>query len=161
MTENIEPAKLADGEPVITEEMAQKYKNSNTAKKTKNTKSKTTKSTGTEKTEQEDNLITAASKRKTPKTEKEVIGQTANGAIGVETKKIEPKKVASSNGKSSAKKKEDKVAIYSERNVSWTSVGKVYRGYNIVTQAQADKWLTRSHCRLATPEEVAKEFGKE
>jgi hypothetical protein len=39
-------------------------------------------------------------------------------------------------------------------------VGKVYRGYNIVEKDAADKWLTRSHIRMATPEEVAKEFGK-
>jgi hypothetical protein len=39
-------------------------------------------------------------------------------------------------------------------------VGKVYRGYNIVTKEQADKWLTRDHIRLATPEEVAQEFGR-
>jgi hypothetical protein len=32
------------------------------------------------------------------------------------------------------------------------------QGYNIVTKEQADKWLTRDHTRLATPEEVAKEF---
>jgi hypothetical protein len=39
-------------------------------------------------------------------------------------------------------------------------VGKVYRGYNIVEKDAAEKWLTRSHIRTATPEEVAKEFGK-
>ena len=127
----------------------------------KSTSSKKTKATKPVQKEQENTLITAASQRKTPKTEKDVVGQLDSGAIGVTTQKIQPKKVASSNSKTSAKKKADKVAIYSERNVSWTEVGKVYRGYNIVTQAQADKWLTRSHCRLATPEEVAKEFGKE
>jgi len=127
----------------------------------KSTSSKKTKATKPVQKEQENTLITAASQRKTPKTEKDVVGQLDSGAIGVTTQKIQPKKVASSDSKTSAKKKADKVAIYSERNVSWTEVGKVYRGYNIVTQAQADKWLTRSHCRLATPEEVAKEFGKE
>lgn len=54
-----------------------------------------------------------------------------------------------------------KVAIYSGRNMSWTGVGKVYRGYNIVTEAQAEKWLSLGHIRLATPEEVKAEFGKE
>lgn len=53
----------------------------------------------------------------------------------------------------------DKVAVHSTRNVTWNGVGKVYTGYNIVTQEQADKWLTRDHIRLATPQEVAKEFG--
>jgi hypothetical protein len=39
-------------------------------------------------------------------------------------------------------------------------VGKVYTGINIVEKDAADKWLTRSHITVATPEEVAKEFGK-
>lgn len=156
MTKKIQPAKLEDGESLITEAMAKKYSKTNTTKK-----STKTKATEAKKPAEDNSLITAASKRKTPKTEKDVVGQLDSGAIGVTTQKIQPKKVASSDSKTSAKKKEDKVAIYSERNVSWTEVGKVYRGYNIVTQAQADRWLTRSHCRLATPEEVAKEFGKE
>ncbi len=58
-----------------------------------------------------------------------------------------------------AAKKAQKIAVHSTRNVTWSEVGKVYIGYNIVTQEQADKWLTRDHIRLATPEEVAKEFG--
>jgi hypothetical protein len=53
----------------------------------------------------------------------------------------------------------EKVALYSSRNVSWDGVGKVKRGYNIMTKDKADKWLTRDHTRLATPEEVAKEFN--
>lgn len=54
----------------------------------------------------------------------------------------------------------NKVAIYSTRNVYWSGVGKVSKGYNIVTQEKADKWLTRDHTRLATKEELVKEFGK-
>jgi dsRNA-specific ribonuclease len=57
------------------------------------------------------------------------------------------------------KKSELPVAIHSTRNVTWEGVGKVYIGYNIVTPENADKWLTRNHTRLATPQEVAKEFG--
>jgi hypothetical protein len=53
----------------------------------------------------------------------------------------------------------DKVALYSSRNVSWQGVGKVSKGYNIMTKDKADMWLTRDHTRLATPEEVAKEYG--
>jgi len=56
--------------------------------------------------------------------------------------------------------KAETVAIYSTKNVTWSEVGKVYRGYNIVEKDAAEKWLTRSHIRIATPEEVAKEFGK-
>lgn len=53
----------------------------------------------------------------------------------------------------------DKVAVYSSRNVSWQGVGKVSKGYNIMTKDKAEQWLTRDHIRIATPEEVAKEYG--
>ena len=55
-------------------------------------------------------------------------------------------------------KETEKVAVYSTRNVFWEGVGTINRGYNIMTQAKANKWLTRDHARLATPEEVAKEY---
>jgi hypothetical protein len=54
----------------------------------------------------------------------------------------------------------NKVAIYSTRNVRWEEAnGAVYNGVNIVTKEQADKWLTRSHVRIATPEEIEKALG--
>ena len=84
------------------------------------------------------------------------IGSVANGVIGVAETPRAPKKSVSS----APKKSEKTVAIHSTKNVSWSGVGKVYRGYNIVTPEQSEKWLTRSHIRLATPEEVAKEFGR-
>jgi hypothetical protein len=84
------------------------------------------------------------------------LGSVGDGAIGATTAARPPR--------SSKKKAEapvvEKVAIHSTKNVTWQGVGKVYRGYNIVTKDAADQWLTRSHVRLATPEEVAKEFGK-
>jgi hypothetical protein len=65
------------------------------------------------------------------------------------------------DAETSVEKKVNKtVALHSTKNVSLPGVGKVYRGYNIVTPQQAEKWLERSHIRLATPEEVAKEFGR-
>jgi hypothetical protein len=85
------------------------------------------------------------------------IGLVGDGAMG--STKVEVSKPR----KPVAKKVEDKketVAIYSTRNVTWQGVGKVYFGYNIVTKEQSEQWLKRSHVRLATPEEVAKEFGK-
>lgn len=84
------------------------------------------------------------------------MGVVNNGAIGSTKTKPVAKKVAPKK----AAPKPETVAVYSEKNVTWNGVGKVYRGYNIVDKAAADKWLTRSHIRLATPEEVAKEFGK-
>lgn len=53
----------------------------------------------------------------------------------------------------------EKVALYSTKSVRWEEVGSITKGYNIVTKAQADKWLTRGHVRIATPEEVQKAFG--
>jgi hypothetical protein len=84
------------------------------------------------------------------------LGSVGDGAIGATTAVRHPR---------TAKKKAEatvveKVAIHSTKNVTWEGVGKVYRGYNIVTKDASEKWLTRSHTRLATPEEVAKEFGK-
>ena len=54
----------------------------------------------------------------------------------------------------------DKVALYSTSNVRWEEAnGAIYKGVNIVTKEQADKWLTRSHVRIATPAEVEKALG--
>jgi uncharacterized Fe-S cluster protein YjdI len=55
---------------------------------------------------------------------------------------------------------DEKVAIYSSKNVSWHGVGKIVKGYNIVTKLASEKWLERDHVRIATPEEVARSFGR-
>lgn len=89
-------------------------------------------------------------------TEPQTVGLVADGAIGVAAAKPAPKKVTAKK----AEPKKEKVAIYSSKNVTWSGVGKVYTGYNIVDADEAEKWLSRNHIRRATPEEVAKEFGK-
>lgn len=61
--------------------------------------------------------------------------------------------------KAEKKTAEKTVALLSTRNVTWNGVGKVEVGYNIVTEEQAEKWLTRNHITLATPEDVAKGYG--
>jgi hypothetical protein len=53
----------------------------------------------------------------------------------------------------------EKVALHSTKSIRWEEVGSLSKGYNIVTKAQADKWLTRGHVRIASPEEVQKAFG--
>jgi len=78
-----------------------------------------------------------------------------NGAIGVTSVPVEEKPAPSKKKDS----KKETVALRSTKNVTWAGVGKVYNGINIVDKDEADKWLTRSHVTLATPEEVAKEFG--
>lgn len=80
-----------------------------------------------------------------------------SGAIGSTTQKVTKKKAAPKT--KAAADQAEKVAIHSTRNVTWNGVGKVYRGYNIKPKEEAEKWLTRGHIRLATPEEVAREFG--
>ena len=88
--------------------------------------------------------------------EPQALGSVVNGVMGVSTApKSAPRKAAAK-----PKATEEKVALHSTKNVTWEGIGKVYRGYNIVTKEAAEKWLTRSHIRTATPEEVAKEFGK-
>jgi hypothetical protein len=79
-----------------------------------------------------------------------------NGAIGSAKFTKAPKPAPAKVTKLTA---DDKVAIYSERNVTWQGVGKVYRGINIVSKEASAKWLERDHVRIATPEEVAKEYG--
>lgn len=83
------------------------------------------------------------------------LAYVANGVLGsTKVVKSEPKPVA----KKVTKK--DTVAVHSTRNVTWNGVGKVYTGYNIVTKEAADQWIKRDHIRLATPEEVAREYGQ-
>jgi hypothetical protein len=69
-------------------------------------------------------------------------------------------RMAEQKKNTSKPKKEITSAVFSTKNVTWEGVGKVYRGYNIVSQEDAQKWLTRGHIRLATPEEIKEEFGK-
>jgi hypothetical protein len=83
----------------------------------------------------------------------QALGFTETGAIGS----------MAADGPSKAINKDvdlsEKVALHSTRSVRWEEVGSITKGYNIVTKAQADKWLTRGHVRIASPEEVQKAFG--
>ena len=102
-------------------------------------------------------LITAKSKAKRSDGDgTDSVGPIETGAIGVK-KTTAPKKKTTK----AAPKTERKVtvAVHSTKNVVWENVGKIAKGYNILTKAEADKWLTRSHVREATPEEVAREYG--
>lgn len=87
--------------------------------------------------------------------EVQALGTVADGVIGA-TKKTRAKKSAP---KVETVEEEEKVAVYADKNYYWGPAGKIYRGYNIIKKSKADLWLTKSGVRLATPEEVAKEFG--
>jgi hypothetical protein len=55
---------------------------------------------------------------------------------------------------------EEKVAVYSVRNLSWNGVGALSKGYNIVTREECDQWITNKSVRIADPEEVKRAYGK-
>jgi len=91
-------------------------------------------------------------------TEEVAVEETAKEEVEV----LEVVKPVKTETKKKAKPEEDSekiIAVFSTKNVTWNGVGKVNRGYNIVTQEEADQWATRSHIRVATPQEVAKEYG--
>jgi hypothetical protein len=71
-------------------------------------------------------------------------------AVKKEEPKKEPKAVPT-----------DKVVVFSSRNIHWQEVGQLNKGFNIVKKEAAEKWLTRKGAvRQATPEELAKHYGK-
>ena len=92
---------------------------------------------------------------KTNSKPKQALGNIQDGVMGVgiqeETAKKTPKQ-------KSVKKKT--VAIYSTKNLYWDEVGRISKGYNLVTEEQAEKWLTLGHTRIATPEEIAGAYDK-
>ena len=71
----------------------------------------------------------------------------------VPTQDEEEKKVKVKNPK-------EKVALYSKGNIHWNGLGSLEKGYNIVTKEDSVQWLTRKSVREATPQEVAKHYGK-
>jgi hypothetical protein len=52
-------------------------------------------------------------------------------------------------------------AVFSERHVFWNGVGTLERGYNIVTKEESEKWIIHKSVRIATPQEVARYYGKQ
>jgi hypothetical protein len=141
MTKENNMAVLADGEAVITEEMAKSFEDFMKAEvKISETEDAT--------------VITAPNKAGSSKNKKSSLGGvTDTDVIG----NADSQKSAKPTAKAVSKKAT--VAIYSERNARWSDVGEIHRGYNFVTREQAEKWLTRKHVREATPEEVASEYG--
>ena len=59
-----------------------------------------------------------------------------------------------------AKTLENKVALYSQRNIHMDKIGALKVGYNIVSKEASEKWLTHRLVRIAQPEEVAAYYGK-
>jgi hypothetical protein len=130
---NVPLAKLEDGEALIPHPLIEKYKEA-------------------VKAQEERNDVISSDKMATNPNVSVVSNEENVIGSGSADKKenLKPKK---SNEK-------DTVAIYSTKNVSWSGVGQVSKGYNIVTKQAAEMWTTRNHIRIATPEEVARDFGK-
>jgi hypothetical protein len=87
---------------------------------------------------------------------KQALGPVGNGIFGTVT--ISPESISEEKQKKE-KPVKDLVAIHSPKNIYWSGVGKILKGYNIVERHNAEKWLTRPGIRIAPPEEVAKEYG--
>jgi hypothetical protein len=61
---------------------------------------------------------------------------------------------------SKTKNMENKVALYSQKNLHMDNLGALKVGYNIVSKEASEKWLTHKLVRIAPPEEVASYYGK-
>jgi hypothetical protein len=85
----------------------------------------------------------------------QALAPVADGVIGTGTKKKPAKKKPAAK---QASDKEETVALYSTRNVTWVGVGRVLTGLNLVPKSQADKWIGRDHIRVADAAEVSKEL---
>lgn len=55
-------------------------------------------------------------------------------------------------------KDQEKVAVYSSKNLFKYGVGELKIGYNIVTKEASEFWTTHEAVRTATPEEVANAY---
>lgn len=137
--EDLIPAKLVEGEKVISDEQVESVKKliENYGKATKSEKNV------------EDDVISSPE----PVADgKPSITYNKDGIMSSGTKEEKPKT------KSVSAKKEKTVALYSTRNVNWVGVGKLKKGYNIVLEAESKKWLQRDHVRLVDPTEMKREL---
>ena len=85
---------------------------------------------------------------------KQALGPVGDGIFGTVTVSSE-----SITKEKKEKPVKDLVAIYSPKNIYWSGVGKILKGYNIVERQNAEKWLTKPGIRIAPPEEVAEAYG--
>lgn len=84
------------------------------------------------------------------------ITSVEDGVIG--TGKVSKKKAAPAPKVVEADAGE-KVAIFASRNIHWQGMGKIQKGYAIVSKEDAEKWVTLPSVRLATPEEIKTYLG--
>lgn len=107
-----------------------------------------------ETTKTSENLVGSADKTLTMPTLDATVGEI----IGTST--VDPKSEVTEETPKPTKKKvegqktDEKVAVFSTGNKFWYGVGRLANGYNIISKAEADQWLTDPEVRLASPEEV-------
>ena len=76
------------------------------------------------------------------------------------TKKTTSKTITSKTAPKKEDPKPQPTAVYSEGKLVHPALGRLDKGYNIVTPDQADEWMKIStKVRMATPEEVAIAYG--
>lgn len=104
--------------------------------------------------EADENNVIGSSRTKTEGGKKfGKITPTTNGAIGSGPADRSPKI------KAKTEEEPTKLAVYSEKNILVEGLGKITKGYNIFLKDVANQWLEKSYVRLATPDEVAEEYG--
>lgn len=84
------------------------------------------------------------------------ITSVEDGVIG--TGKVSKKKAAPAP-KVAEEESGEKVALFVSRNVHWQGIGKLQKGYAIVSKEAAEKWVELPAVRLATPEEIKTYLG--
>lgn len=157
--DDVSPAQLSEGEALIPHELVGKYEE---AVKELKEKSESLKADGIKVSRPKEaletdkgNVINSKGTVKKGGKKKPGLAPVKGGILG--SSKVEE---INKEKKISVKPQVEKVALHSTKNVYWDGLGEIKKGYNIVRKDRAEKWLTRSHVRTATPEEVAKEFGK-
>jgi len=141
-------------EPIIEEAPAQ---TDAPAKKAKPTE-KVAEATEDNKEEVTQKIISGPAKKKTPRSSN--VHTKDNGAIGSHAADRALTKKVDNSPKEDEGKDSSKVAVWSDKNIRWSDVGSLIKGYNITNKEVADKWLTKKGVREATPEEVAAHYGK-
>lgn len=54
--------------------------------------------------------------------------------------------------------KDEKVAVFSSRNLFWNGVGELNYGYTILPKEISEKWLLHKAVRIASADELAKHY---
>lgn len=87
----------------------------------------------------------------------EVVAEVAEEAPVEEFAVVEPIKEdkPKADKKAKASANAETVALFAKNNVSWSEIGFLSAGYNIVSKEDSEKWLTVKNVRLASPEEIA------